>query len=316
VPAYNLLLRTHRGDLVDTSLAGTLLTRDLVAADGRVVASRGEVVDLNALRDVAARAPAALALRPLAETSIADDVLEAFEAPPLQHLFDSARARAQTADALAEIRFPQEIWDELEELRSDDATRLQHAVWTAVVSARLFRAALGNARGLGRTLAGALVHDLGMRHAAPRLRHKRDHLSRAEALALEDHPLLGALLLASVLGDAPAVHLALLHHVRAGHGYPRVEAQTPLRGLDVLSVASAFAAMVASRNWRPQPYSPRGAIDQLLDEADAGHFDPRAVRLLIFCMRGAHGGLAGLRLPQQQTGFRPPVNHHGMLAAG
>jgi HD-GYP domain-containing protein (c-di-GMP phosphodiesterase class II) len=301
---------------MDTSLAGTILTRDLIAADGRVVATRGEVVDLSYLREVAAHAPSGLVLVPLAETSIADDVLEAFEAPPLQHLLGAQALRQQTADALADIRFPQEVWDELEALRSDDELLLQHAVWTALVSARLFRAALGNAPGLGRTLAGALVHDLGMRHAAPRLRQNRDHLTRAEALALEDHPLLGAMVLASVLGDAPAVHLALLHHVRAGYGYPRVEAQTPLRGLDVLSVASAFAAMVASRTWRPQPYSPRGAIDQLLDEADAGHFDSRAVRLLIFCMRGAQGGLSGLRLPQQQTGFRPPVNHHGMLATG
>ena len=300
---------------MDTSLAGTILTRDLVAADGRIVASHGQVVDLNYLREVAARAPKGLRQQPLAETTIADALLEALEAPALQHLIGSEQNRAQVADVLADIRFPQEVWDELESLRSDDPTRLQHAVWTALVSARLFRAALGNAPGLGRTLAGSLVHDLGMRHAAPRLRQKREHLTRAEALALEDHPLLGALLLASVLGDAPAVHLALLHHVRAGYGYPRVAARTPLRGLDVLSVASAFAAMVASRTYRPQPYSPRGAIDQLLDEAQAGHFDERAVRLLIFCMRGARGGLEGLKLPKSQTGFRPPVNHHGMAAA-
>ena len=300
---------------MDTTLAGTILTRDLVAADGRIVASRGEVVDLNYLREVAARASPALRQRPLAETSLADDLLEAFEAPPLQHLIGTSQAQAQVADVLADVRFPQEVWDELEQLRSEDTSRLQHALWTAVVAARLFRAALGNAPGLGRTLSGALVHDLGMRHAAPRLRQKRDHLTQAEALALEDHPLFGALLLASVLGDAPAVHLALLHHVRAGHGYPRVAARTPLRGLDVLSVASAFAAMIASRTWRPQPYSARGAIDQLLDEAAAGHFDERAVRLLVFCMRGGQGGLNDLKLPRSQTGFRPPVNHHGMQVA-
>ena len=300
---------------MDSTLAGTILTRDLVAVDGRVIASQGEAVDLNYLRDVATRAPRELRLRALHETSIADAVLEAFEAPALQHLI-GAQARAHVADAVSGLRFPQEVWDELEQLRSEDPARFQHAIWTALVAARLFRTALGDAPGLGRVLGGALVHDLGMRHAAPRMRQKRDHLTHSEALALEDHPLLGALLLASVLGDSPAVHLALLHHLRAGHGYPRVAPKTPLRGLDLISVASAFAAMVATRSYRPQPYSPRGAVDQLLEESRAGHFDPRAVTLLVFCMRGAKGRLQELRLPAAATGFRPAVNHHGLANAG
>ena len=300
---------------MESTLAGTILTRDLVAVDGRVIASRGEVVDLSYLRDTASRAPRELRQRPLHETSIADAVLEAFEAPALQHLIGPPAARANVADSLAGLRFPQEVWDELEQLRAEDAARFQHAIWTALVSARLFRAALGDSPGLGRVLGGALVHDVGMRHAAPRLRQKRDHLTRSEALALEDHPLLGALLLASVLGDAPPVHLALLHHLRAGHGYPRVTPKAPLRGLDLISVASAFSAMVASRSFRPQPYSPRGAVDQLLDEARAGHFDARAVKLLVFCMRGAKGKLQELKLPLAATGFRPAVNHHGTSAA-
>jgi HD-GYP domain-containing protein (c-di-GMP phosphodiesterase class II) len=300
---------------MDTTLAGTILTRDLIAADGRVVAARGEVVDLNYLRDVIARAPKGLRSRPLHETSIADAVLEAFEAPALRSLITASEARAQAADAVASVSFPQEVWDELELLRSEDPARFQHAVWTALVSARLFRTALGEAPGVSRVLGGALVHDLGMRHAAPRLRQKRDHLSRAEALALEDHPILGALLLASVLGDQPAVHFALLHHVRSGFGYPRMARVAPLRGLDLVSVASGFAAMVATRSYRPQPFSPRGAVDQLLEEAQAGHFDERAVRLLIFCMRGSRGSLQGLKLPRAATGFRPDVNHHGMPTA-
>ena len=302
--------------MMDSTLAGTILTRDLIAADGRVIASRSEVVDLNYLRDVAARAPRELRQRPLHETTIADAVLEAFDAPALQHLIGPPEARAGVADALADLRFPPEVWDELEQLRCEDPARFQHAIWTALVSARLFRTALGDAPGLGRVLGGALVHDLGMRHAAPKLKQKRDHLTRSEALALEDHPLLGALLLASVLGDAPPVHLALLHHIRAGHGYPRVAPKSPLRGLDLISVASSFAAMVASRSYRPQPYSPRGAVDQLIDEARAGHFDPRAVCLLVFCMRGAKGSLRELRLPVLATGFRPAVNHHGLAATG
>jgi HD-GYP domain-containing protein (c-di-GMP phosphodiesterase class II) len=297
---------------MDSSLSGTVLTRDLVAAEGRLVASRGEIVDLARLKDAASRAPREVRERPLFETTCAEAVLEAFEAPSLQFVVGTEGLRALAADVLSDVRFPQEVWDEMEALKRDDPARYQHAVWTAVVAARLFRTALGAAPGLARLVGGALVHDVGMRHAAIRLRFKRDHLTASEALALEDHPLLGGLLLAGVLGDAPAVHFALLHHTRAGLGYPRAQGKPPLRGLDLVTVASAFSALIAPRTYRAQPFNARGAIDQLLEEASSGHFDPRAVYLLIHCLRGGNGAGAELILPRKPTGFRPPVNHHGV----
>jgi HD-GYP domain-containing protein (c-di-GMP phosphodiesterase class II) len=297
---------------MDFSISGTVLTKDVFAADGRLVASRGEVVDVPFLRDLASRAPRAQRERPLFETDVADAVLEAFEAPALQRLVGTEETRALAADALSEVRFPQAVWDELTVLRREDGPRYQHAIWTGIVAARLFREALGPAPSLSRLIGGALTHDLGMRHAAMRLRFKRDHLTRAEALALEDHPLLGAIVLASSLGDGPAVHFALLHHARAGHGYPRVQGHAPLRGLDVVSVASSFAALIAPRSYRLQPFNARGAIDQLVEETAAGHFDARAVRLLIQCLRGTHVALDKLQLPHKPTGFRPPMNRHGL----
>lgn len=300
---------------MESVAGGSSLTRDLIAADGRIVATAGTLVDLHLLRGVAAKAPQLLRHRPLHETSFAGEVLGAFSADALVHLVGSPEARAQAANTVAEVRFPDAIWEELDLLRTEDPSRFTHALWTALVSARLFRAALGEAPGLARMVGGALVHDVGMRYVAPRLRWKREHLTRAEAVALENHPLFGAVVLASALGDVPAVHFALLHHTRAGLGYPRVQGSSPLRGLDVVSVASAFAAMVAPRSFRPQPYNPRGAADQLLEEANAGHFDARAVHLLIHSLRGAHGPMKELQLPRKRTGFRPPANYHGVARA-
>ena len=297
---------------MELGLSGIVLTKDLVSADGRRVASRGEIVDLAALKDVASRAPQGLRDKPLFETTHAEAVLESFESPALQHLAGTESSRALAADVLAEVRFPQPVWDELESLRQQDGPRYRHAIFSGITAARLFRAALGTAPGLSRLVGGALVHDIGMLHVAVRLRFKRDYLTQAEALALEDHPILGAMLLASVLGDAPAVHFALLHHTRAGWGYPRVQARPPLRGLDLVSVAGAFAALVSPRSFRLTPFSPRGAVDQLIVDAQAGHFDARAVRLLVHCLRGAAGSIQELQLPTKHTGFRPPVNHYGL----
>jgi HD-GYP domain-containing protein (c-di-GMP phosphodiesterase class II) len=301
---------------MEFSMAGTVLTRDLVAAEGTIIAARGDVVDLQLLKDVAAGAPRGLPHVALHQTVFADDVLRALEAPALEHICFAEDLRGRIADIVSEVRLPEPVWVELEALRREDPLRAQHGVWTALVAARMFGAALGVAPGLLRLVAGALVHDIGMRHAAPRLRWKREHLTKAEALALEDHPILGALLLAHWLGDAPAVHFALLHHVRAGQGYPKISGVAPLRGLDVVAVASAFAAMIAERPYRPRPFNARGAADQLLEEAHAGLFDARAVRLLVHCLRGERGRLSELELARRATGFRPEQNNHGLVRPG
>ena len=297
------------------SQSGTVLTKDLVTADGRPLASRGEIVDLARLQALVGKAPRGLRERTLFETPLAESVIEAFDESPLQHLLGGeSRGRVRAATALDQVRFPQPIWDELEALRREDGPRYQHAIWTAVIVAHLFHLALGTAPGLHRLVGGALVHDLGMRHVAVRLRFKQDHLTRAEALALENHPLIGALILASVLGDAPAVQFALLHHSRTGFKYGRAGSETTLGELDLISVASAFAALISPRSYRLLPYNPRGAVDQLVDDAMAGQFDLRAIRLLIRCLRNAKPN-EDLRFPRKPTGFRPPVNHYGMAAA-
>jgi HD-GYP domain-containing protein (c-di-GMP phosphodiesterase class II) len=291
---------------------GSGLARDLVTADGRVIAVRGRRVNLELLREVAQTAKPHQRQRPLYETSLADAALEAFAAPALTHLVGSPEARGEAANTVSEVRFPDAVWEELDLLRTEDPARLQHALWSAMVAARMFRSALGDAPVVSRMVGGALVHDIGMRYVSPTLRWKRQHLTRTEAVKLEEHPLYGAVILASALGDAPAVHCALLHHTRAGLGYPRISGFASMRGLDLVAVASAFAAMVAPRPFRPRPYDPRGATDQLLEEAAAGHFDLRAVRLLVHCLRGAKGPFRDLKLPRKLTGFRPKGNFHGV----
>jgi HD-GYP domain-containing protein (c-di-GMP phosphodiesterase class II) len=290
-----------------------VLRRDLVTSEGKRLAERGESVDLATLRAIVARCEARTELR-LVRTFVAAAVLDGLEAPPLQHLVGSETARANVADVLTEVQFPTAIWRELEITQAEDPARFQHAIWSAIVSARLFSVALGTTVGVARAVAGALVHDLGMRVAADDLRENSDHLTTPEASALREHPLLGALLVAASVGDSPAVHFALLHH--QGPLWRPGEPVRPLSGLDVSAVASAFSALVAHRPFRHQPFSPRGAVDQLLEEAALGRFDQRAVHLLIHCMRGGGGRCSGLRLPRAPTGFRPRQNCYGPAAAG
>src|SRR5207237_49353 len=64
----------REGSVSQFALAGTVLTRDLVAADGKLVASRGEIVDLAYLKETAARAPRDPRVRALPDTPASDDV--------------------------------------------------------------------------------------------------------------------------------------------------------------------------------------------------------------------------------------------------
>jgi hypothetical protein len=88
---------------MDFSLSGTVLTRDLFSADGRLVASRGEIVDLGRLKEVAASAPRNVRERPLFETPCAQAILEAFEAAPLQYVVGTEDVRALAAEYRAVI---------------------------------------------------------------------------------------------------------------------------------------------------------------------------------------------------------------------
>src|SRR5438132_9335903 len=62
---------------MDRPLSGTVLARALFAADGRLVASRGEIVDLGRLKDAALKAPRERRERPSVETAGSPAVLDA-----------------------------------------------------------------------------------------------------------------------------------------------------------------------------------------------------------------------------------------------
>src|SRR5437660_8063194 len=92
------------------TMAGTVLTRDLVSAEGTVVASRGDVVDLSLLRDVAGKAPRGLPQAALHQTGMSDAILCALDEPALLHVCAEGALRGQLADIMSEVRFPEQVW--------------------------------------------------------------------------------------------------------------------------------------------------------------------------------------------------------------
>jgi hypothetical protein len=284
------------------------LTHDLLDCRGAPVARRGTVISPEAIAEAAQRAPA-LPRRPLAETALARDILAPLDASEYGHLFHGDAVRAGVIDAVESSRLPDVLVEELVRARRDAPALHAHAFAAAAVAARMLLSVVGTARGVPDVAGAALLHDIGMLHLPARLRAPGERLSREDTLRIAAHPLTGAYHLARVLGAHPAVAAARSHHWRCGQGYPALGA-APSRSVEVVSVASAFAALTQPRAFRSAAYSARGAADVLVAEAAAGLADTTTVRLLVHALRGGHGDPRAIRFGHGREGHAPEVNRY------
>jgi len=289
------------------------LAQDLLDCRGTLLGRRGLVVSRQAIAEAAGRAPQ-VPRRLLSETFVAEDLHVPLADAPYRHLFRGPGVQSSVARALLSVRLPSSLYDELLALKFADPSRYRHGLTTAAVATRMLGAAVGEARVLPDLAAAGLLHDLGMRHLPQRLLRHGDALGPDDNREISTHPLLGAFHLACVLGPHPAVDAALSHHWRQGQGYPRIESP-PSRSIEVVGVASAFAALTQTRPFRSDPYDARGATDLLIAEASAGHADANTVKLLVHALRGGLGEARTIRFGRERNGHAPVVNRHTPIAA-
>jgi HD-GYP domain-containing protein (c-di-GMP phosphodiesterase class II) len=240
---------------------------------------------------------------------VGEDVREPFGDPAYRHLFRSPATQAAVVRAVVAAPLPEVLHQELRLLRDTDWTRYRHGLVSAVVAARMLLAAVGEAQAVPDLAAAALLHDLGMRHVRPELTRAGIPLDQTTALEIASHPVLGAYHLALVLGRHPAVDAALGHHCRKGRGYPRLPTPPP-RSVEVIAVASSFAALTQARPFRSMPYDARGATDVMVADATAGEADLEAVQLLVHVLRGGDGEARRVVFGRERLGHAPQDNRH------
>jgi hypothetical protein len=290
-----------------------ILTEELVDARGAVVAARGTVLSEQAVAEAARRAPRATR-RALGDTALARDVEVPLGEPAYRHLFEGDGIRDSVRRALLDVLLPDALFEELLAIRRAGSPLHLHAFITAVVAVRMLQCAVGGARGLADLAAAALLHDLGMRHLPPRLLRQGERLSHDDADRIAAHPLLGAYHLAAVLGPHPAVAAAQAHHWRCGQGYPAL-AKPPSRSVEVISVASAFAALTQPRSFRGGAYDARGAADILATEAASRSADGNTVKLLVHALRGGRGDPRAVRFGHERGGHGPETHRYVHVTA-
>lgn len=291
----------------------TILAQDLLDCRGTLLGRKGLVVSGQVIAEAAARAPQ-VPRQLLSDTFVAEDLHLPLGDAPYRHLFSGPGVQSSVARALLSVRLPSSLYDELLAMKFADPQRYRHGLITAAVATRMLTAAVGETRVLPGMAAAGLLHDLGMRHLPQRLQRHADVLAPDDGCEIAAHPFLGAFHLASLLGPHPAVEAALSHHWRQGQGYPALETP-PARSIEVVAVASAFAALTQIRHFRSDPYDARGAVDLLIAEASAGHADANTVKILVHALRGGLGEARTIRFGRERHGHAPLVNRHTRIAA-
>ena len=289
------------------------LPEDLVDCRGFLIARRGFVVSPEAI-DEAAAVTVPEARQALAGTPLAADVAEPLSDPTYVHLFQGDGVRDAVERVLLAVRLPSVLFEELLAARRVGSPLHRHAFATAAVAVRMLLSALGEAKGLSDLGAAALLHDVGMRHLPSRLLRNEERLSRADGERIAAHPLLGGYHLATVLGRHPAVVAARSHHWRCGQGYP-VLAKGPPRSIEVIAVASAFAALTQPRSYRSGAYDARGGCDVLVEEAGRSRADGSSVKLLVHALRGGRGDPRNIRFGHERDGHAPERNGYQQPSA-
>jgi HD-GYP domain-containing protein (c-di-GMP phosphodiesterase class II) len=289
------------------------LARDLTDCRGTLLGRSGLVVSAQSIGEASASAHQ-VPRRLLSETFVAEDLHVPLADASCRHLFRGPGVQSTVARALLSIRLPSVLYDEILAMKLADPGRYRHGLAAAAVATRMLTAAVGEARVLPEMAAAALLHDLGMRHLPSRVGRGGEALRAEEAREVAAHPLLGAYHLACVLGPHPAVSAALAHHWRMGQGYPRLSS-APSRSVEVVAVASAFAALTQSRAFRSEPYDARAATDLLIADAAAGTADRSTVKLLVHALRGGQGEARAVRFGRERQGQVPAVNRHTAISA-
>jgi putative nucleotidyltransferase with HDIG domain len=132
-----------------------------------------------------------------------------------------------------------------------------------------------------------LLHDIGKIGIRDNVLLKEGPLDRHERILMNQHPTIGAEIVAPASQLSDEAPLIKAHHEWFnGSGYPDgVEALDIPLGARILTIADAYEAMTSSRPYRKTPLTHEQAVDQL-EKFTGIQFDPQIVPILINLDRG------------------------------
>jgi HD-GYP domain-containing protein (c-di-GMP phosphodiesterase class II) len=167
--------------------------------------------------------------------------------------------------------------------------RFQNDLFTHSVNVCVLSLVVGQIEGLQPDISalglGALLHDIGQVRLPGNLLRKTDPYTEAERRLMENHPKLGAIIVAQSDDiPEPARRIVMDHHERIdGSGYP-----SGVRGAQislfsqVVAITDVYDAMLTGRNHRA--LQPIEVLRQLYLQGNAGAFDCNLIERVIRCL--------------------------------
>jgi len=155
-----------------------------------------------------------------------------------------------------------------------DTGTYEHSQRLAEMTGHVARALRLTPEHVAEAVLASRVHDLGKIGITNDILLKPGALSREERTAMEEHPAIGAAILASFSAFQGSVDIVKHHHERwDGSGYPdRIKGDAIPLGSRIISVVDAFDSMTADR-----PYRRGMSVDDAVERLKNGigsQFDP------------------------------------------
>lgn len=176
-----------------------------------------------------------------------------------------ARLHKETVDAVLKMA---------ESIDYRDTGTYEHSQRLAEMTGHVARALRLTPEHVAEAVLASRVHDLGKIGITNDILLKPGALSREERTAMEEHPAIGAAILASFSAFQGSVDIVKHHHERwDGSGYPdRIKGDAIPLGSRIISVVDAFDSMTADR-----PYRRGMSVDDAVERLKNGigsQFDP------------------------------------------
>jgi putative nucleotidyltransferase with HDIG domain len=157
-----------------------------------------------------------------------------------------------------------------------------------------------------------LLHDIGKIGVKDSTLRKSAKLSPSEWAEMQQHPVLGARMVAGVAPEEIVPWIVSHHEKVDGGGYPHgLKGDSIPDGARVLAVADTFDAMTSSRSYRPA-MSPLKAINIIVEEAGV-QFDGDVVRAFIRALKSKAIDLSAV---EQAARTAPAQEQHEQVDEG
>ena len=198
-----------------------------------------------------------------------------------------ARLHQETVDAVLKMA---------ESIDYRDTGTYEHSQRLAEMTGNLARALRLTPEHVAEAVLASRVHDLGKIGITNDILLKPGALSREERTAMEEHPVIGAEILASFSAFQGSVDIVKHHHERwDGSGYPdRIKGDAIPLGARIISVVDAFDAMTADRLYR-RGMTTDDAVERLKNGIGS-QFDPTVCATFIQVLIEQ-----GIYLPPERT---------------